>query len=95
MSTPTTARAVSLTARPHYPPPALVPAPAAAPRRFTVQASPRVYVERPLPPGLDAAGAERYVRAYAQCRGQDCRLERPGAPAVYCLSDGTSFTAAR
>ncbi|MCU0607442.1 MAG: hypothetical protein MUF78_08520 [Candidatus Edwardsbacteria bacterium] len=96
MNTPTTAGAARLSARPPYPPPVLVPAPpAAAPRRFTVQVSPRVYVERPLPPGLDAAGAERYLRAYAVSRGQDCRLEYPAGPAVYCLSDGTRFEAAR
>ncbi len=91
MAIPTTAPA----ARPCFPPQAPLPAAAAVPRRFTVQVSPQVYVDLPLPTGLDAAGAERYVRAYALSRGHDCRLERLGAGRVYCLSDGARFEAFR
>jgi len=84
-----------------YFPLTLVPSPPAAqavlagPRRFIVQISPLIYRSLPLPPGLDQADAERYVRAYAQIHGQDCCLESAGSRTIYLLSNGTRFEAGR
>jgi hypothetical protein len=82
----------------YFPPLTLVAPPGAAPsalRRFIVQISPLIHRSMPLPPGLDAGAAERYVRAFAQSNGQDCCVEYAGSGAVYFLADGTRFLAGR